>query len=231
MKNLLTICAVAILLITATVPAQADLVTLVGSPTHLDDENWEYIYDVYTEGAQVQTVRLIGFTGLEVVNSLNQRWDPTAARHGAFSPEMLSPAYPSIESGGSWMVTGADYEMLNTWHTPSEYLGTGMYTGYYCFGGFEGQSDTPIQTIAGKTWAATDGVQWFANLSQGGVTGLVGTLRLVHPLGPSTISYELLDNDENMIASGSITGPVPEPATIGLLGLGSLMLVRRKHRR
>ncbi|MCK4625509.1 MAG: PEP-CTERM sorting domain-containing protein, partial [Phycisphaerae bacterium] len=45
---------------------------------------------------------------------------------------------------------------------------------------------------------------------------------------PGTITGNVING---VISSGDVVGPVPEPATMGLLALGGLALLRRRHKR
>ena len=54
------------------------------------------------------------------------------------------------------------------------------------------------------------------------------TLYILSDGVPGTITGNVING---VISSGDVVGPVPEPATMGLLALGGLALLRRRHKR
>jgi len=53
-------------------------------------------------------------------------------------------------------------------------------------------------------------------------------LYVLGDFGPTMITGNLINGH---VASGSVAGPVPEPATMGLLAMGALALIRRRNRK
>ncbi len=107
--------------------------------------------------------------------------------------------------------------------TPELSTVPGAALGDYCFGGFDGAGVNPVHidlTVNGSDVSATFasmGLSTTLNttttITTGSNAGFGGKYKWNYPLG-------LFDN--------FVVAEVPEPATMSLLALGSLALIRRK---
>ncbi|GAH83247.1 unnamed protein product, partial [marine sediment metagenome] len=189
------------------------------SATPIDYEGtpaWEYYYDVYSDGMGSATqIWLYDFDANDLLNPLNQRWDGSAADGWG---EGYWGEYPSIgdgDPGGTdlWVLTGNVGEMLNPIHPPSAYLPE-MRNAMMWAGDITGDDELHY---------------WYSSYVQY-ASGLYMTIRLVHPLGPGTISYSIIGPFSWEQDHAPITGPVPEPMTLSLLAVGAAALIRRRRR-
>jgi len=177
---------------------------------------WEYYYDVYSDGmGSASQIWLHDFDANELLNPLNQRWDSSAADGWG---ESQWGEFPSIGDGDPegtdlWVLTGNPGAMLNPIHPPSAYLPEMIDAFMY----------------AGSITAEDELHYWYGSMANY-VSGLYMTIRLVHPLAPGTISYSIIGPWSGEQDHAPITGPVPEPMTLGLLAVGAAALIRRRRR-
>ena len=176
---------------------------------------WEYYYDVYSDAYGSASQIWMHFDATELLNPLNQRWDSSAADGWG---EAYWGEFPSIGDGDpegtdQWVLTGNAGAMLNPLHPPSAYLPEMKYAFMY----------------PGDITGAGELHYWYGNIAQY-VTGLYMTIRLVHPLGPGEISYSIIGPWSWEQDHTPITGPVPEPMTLGLLAVGGVAMIRRRRR-
>ena len=178
---------------------------------------WEYYYDVYSDGLGSATqIWLHDFDANELLNPLNQRWDSSAADGWGESWWGNFPSIGDGDPGGTdqWVLTGNPGAMLNPIHPPSAYLPE-MIDAFMYEGEITGEDELHY---------------WYGSYAQY-VSGLYMTIRLVHPLAPGPISYSIIGPFYWEQQNATIIGPaVPEPATMGLLALGGLALLRRRSR-
>jgi hypothetical protein len=191
-----------------------------------DDEGkyagmYEYIYDVQggTEG-WTRFVTLRGFDESLIQNMsmcpqageirLVDVWDGHSVAGypywGGWQDKNISPSW---WDGSDWVLSGnTDIAHYNYWHDGSDY---GDAWNFARYGGY----------------LITDGVQWDRYRVNYAVTYTIMTIRLIHPHAPGTIEGETYHNSDYAWV-GDIVGPVPEPATMGLLSLGGIALLRRR---
>jgi len=200
--------------------------------------NWEYVYDVYAGADTWLRFAHLWFDGSQVTNvwngnELKQNWCAEAAGFARpFSGGFVNPeAYPSywevdpVTFEGDWVLPesplpNAAWAMDNTWHEGSDY----------------GQNTTNAHVWTRGTVDA-DGAHWQnmnpAYTNDWFTEGLSNTFRIVAPGEPGDIQYSVymfqgVGGDAEVF--GTITGPVPEPATMSLLALGGVALLRRKRK-
>ena len=196
-----------------------------------DDEGkyanmWEYIYDVQggSEG-WTRFVTLRGFDSTLIANlstnnqgggdnTLNDVWDGMCAwkyPYWGWQDPMNQPSYWDWGTS-TWTLGGnTAIQHLNYWHIGPDY-GDGF--NFQRYGGY----------------LIEDGVQWDRWSVQYGVTYTIMTIRLIHPMAPGMITGETYHNSDYTWV-GDIVGPIPEPATMSLLGLGGLAALLRRRRK
>ncbi|MHC4986087.1 MAG: PEP-CTERM sorting domain-containing protein [Planctomycetota bacterium] len=203
---------------------------------------WEYVYDVVAStdagGVNYSWCRytyLRGFDGTLIANvwddagnlqspavgnTLKQNWTAEAAGIArSFLPYTYPERWPSNWVDGAWelpdtTLPSAAWGMTNSYHPGTDYL----------------RGDSVWQV--GETM--NDGLRWENTngfVSFQGLTGLLQTFRIVHPDGPGQIEWGTFHNytlGDAMEVVGTTIGPVPEPATLGMLTLGGLALLKRR---
>jgi len=208
---------------------------------------WEYVYDVVGStdaGGEnyswTRDVHLTGLDGTQVANTwtadgtpggtlLKQNWCAYSAGvvWDCGDPDIDYDIYPSYwrdtdddSVGDSWVLpTATDpnyaWAMANDWHDGSEYLhGNSLWK-------------NGIVSDNGVTWTNTSPVLMFY-----GLDGLLLTFRIVHPASPGVIGWSTYHNStlgDSVEVVGTTVGPVPEPATLSVLALGAVALLRKRR--
>ncbi len=239
----LRICALVLVVALASQAAQADPVPYMEVQyTQLPDGNWEYIYDVYGGGsAWFIDVGLSGFNAAAIVNqfgpvagygqtgTLLQKWDYLAANNLLSWNRYLYGSYST--DGATWtLLTAADgyggvnlegWTIDNTWHAPSEYVGLSLFAGLTVPAMlYPGQVAQDGQSLIFRSHAASGNI----------LDGLIFTFRIVHPASPGLIDWSSYSYVTSL-TTGTIMGPVPEPATLCIMGCGAIGLLRRRRRK
>ncbi|REJ69403.1 MAG: PEP-CTERM sorting domain-containing protein [Planctomycetota bacterium] len=171
--------------------------------------NWEYIFDLVGDGtgSRLDKWWLSGFDMSLIVNhvpgdplSMQQKWDHNAANQ----PDPWHRAsYGSYSDDGvNWLLDGHPGEILNTWHAPWEYSGDG--------GSFTAPQFISAGAITGDGVTTPYDMQFQSQINNGNpLSGLLATLRVVHPNAPGTIQYRahtfLGDYNGDVIGPGSLT--------------------------
>jgi hypothetical protein len=236
MRNQLTAVVIAALVACACSSAFAygpTHIELAEDPTQLPDGNWEYVYDLYgDESAWVVNCALSGFDASQIVNqwpvefggrqgTLVQHWDWLAANVSA--TPYLADYYGSTSTDDiSWALHSQPWAVENTWHAPTDYV----------LGAPEFLLSGGLWTFAGVIAEDGQRLQFDNKVADGTLaTGLIHTFRIVHPYAPGPIDWSVWSYLEECQGSGTVLGPVvPEPATMGLLGLGGPALLRRRKK-
>jgi len=187
--------------------------------------NYEYIYDVWGgSNSWLRYITLVFEDSDLTVNvwdgtRLRQNWTAMSAGVGGLLhasgytyPEIWPSNWEDTDGDAvadAWVPTTNDWAMLNRWHDGTEYtIGEHIWT--------RGQV-----IEYGIVWENTNSFWWAGWMAE----GLSNTFRIVHPYGPGMITYITSQGG----STGQIIGPVPEPATLSLLALGGLAVLR--HRR
>lgn len=194
--------------------------------------NYEYIYDVHNDVDTWARTFDMHFDATGVVNqfdyvgyNLMQSWSSNAAGvprlwYGGYIDPERWPSYWN-ETTSSWDLptSGANvaWAMDNVWHDGGDYnIVNGLHTWD------RGNADD-------------QGVHWLnqTNIIMSGLDapGLMFTFRLVHPQ-PKGVNNIPWDFTISLVTStgGMVDGPVPEPATMSLLALGGLAVLRKRRR-
>ena len=208
---------------------------------------WEYVYDVVgsTDAGGVnhswtRDVYLTGFDGTQVANTwasdgtpggtlLKHNWCAHSAevpwQFGYFIYYDIYPSYWQDTDGDSqrdsWVLPEPSqpnyaWAMVNEWHDGSEYLhGNSLW-------------QDGIVDENGLTWANSSPVLMFS-----GLDGLLMTFRIVHPEAPGVVEWATYHNytiGDAITVVGTTVGPIPEPATLFVMGCGAIGLLRRRRR-
>jgi len=200
-----------------------------------DDEGkyanmWEYIYDV--QGGSNGWTRFVTLSGFDSTlianlstnnqgggdNTLNDVWDGMSAWKFPWWGWQDPNNQPSYWDWGTstWYLGGnTAIQHLNYWHDGPDY---GDGSNFQRYGGY----------------LIEDGVQWDRYWSgyvvTYGVEYTIMTIRLIHPEAPGIIQGSTYSNDVGP-SEWDIVGPIPEPATMSLLGLGGLAALLRRRRK
>lgn len=207
--------------------------------TQLPDGNWEYIYDVYGGGsAWFIDVGLSGFNASAIVNqapatsygfitgTLLQKWDHLAANNPATWERFVYGSYST--DGATWTLLSEadpplgpkDWTIDNTWHAPSEYAEAANLIGSIPGMLYPGQIAGDSQSLSFKAKQSTGAA----------LDGLIFTFRIVHPASPGPIAWSSYSYVTSL-TTGTIMGPVPEPATLVIMGCGGIGLLGKRRRK
>ena len=231
-------CGLVLLAVTGSALAQegSGAITLASSRllgTGEDFEGaWEYVYDLNITNLDYLTEH--GLSGFDTAGILNQwEYDPyrsgdprgTLVQYWSWWPandygdELCFGSYSTDDA--TWTLHGEAWSIDNPWHVPTDYTGgsgilkaPAWYTGLI-------DADNDSLAYSYRRGTGTN------------LTGLVMTFRIVHPNAPGTIDWWVSNEDgsDNVFTDfGTVGGPVPEPATMGLLALGGLAILRRRSR-
>ena len=207
---------------------------------------YEYIYDVHNDVDSFARYFDMSFDATAVVNQftyydfdddgtpdsncLTQSWSSNAAGipriyYGGYIDQQRWPSYWQEDPNpalSSWVLptTGANtaWAMDNVWHDGDDY---DILNGYHTWE--HGYADN-----LGVHWQNQQAIFGPGMMEP----GLMFTFRLVHPMpkGTDNIPWQITYNGVTGLPyGGMIDGPVPEPATMSLLALGGIALLRKRR--
>jgi len=211
--------------------------------------NYEYIYDVHNDVDGYNLNMHLYFDASGVVNTFDyygydngllQSWSSEPVGYPRPFGGMVDPGrWPSYweDTDGdliadSWILPtsgpNVEWAMDNIWHAGPDYNITNEFGGIFTPGSgvYDWREGSVDET--GVHWANQRYVfnqYWFT-------PGLMFTFRLVHPMpkGDENLVWELFHNRNGQSYYGTVAGPVPEPATMSLLALGGLAMLRKRRK-
>ena len=205
--------------------------------------NWQYIFDVNVTAYNFgPAFRLENFDTNAIVNQNGgriaaQKWSffGTNTSNAAFRQD-----YGSSGSGASWVLhaggTALGAGINNFWHAPSDYVGVAPSFGG---GGWAAPSFQPTGTQSAFGTDTDFTLNFNASTTSSPVTGLIATVRIVHPNSPGALPYVV--RQFGVDHTGTVLGPLasvaaaatPEPTTMGLLvtALAGMCFVAHRRRR
>lgn len=206
----------------------------IGKVTRIQDASGDAVWTPAGKGAEL-TVYFWGLQDfyVEQIDSDNQRYDGAGMHFDLYTEPLPSPTV-FVPSGGTAARTAA-----NTYPTVTD--GTLVLSGVSVPGfinapgiagglatEFEAQFNTTTVTGDGGLYVSLIGGQDRAQFDTDGFVSPFGLgtadLRVQFDTAPATIA------DWLMTADDPVKGHVPEPATMTMLGLGALVLMRRKRK-
>jgi hypothetical protein len=192
--------------------------------------NWEYVYDFYGGTNTFPFSVHLLYDAMGTVNvwedgtgrTVSQNWCAMSAGiprpfSGTWTdPDFWPSNWEDTDADSirdAWVPNADPWGMINEWHTGDEYT-----VDMHCW------NDITVDA----TGMHFDNANGFIS-NAWMVEGLSNTFRVVHPYAPGEITYNIWHVDAALL-EGTVIGPVPEPATLALLSIGGVALLKSRRK-